>query len=95
LQLPVKNRHRRNEAGHQEHKSATRWKSCPTDGQLIVKTLVGGNYTAVLSIRDSGPGYSQRDKGKYLRSVFYHKSQGHRFGLGRGKESGRKEQCPN
>ena len=53
----------------------------PDGGQLIVKTLVGGNYTAVLSIRDSGPGIPKEIRENIFAPFFTTKARGTGLGL--------------
>lgn len=53
----------------------------PEGGQLIIKTLVGGNYTAVLSIRDSGPGIPKEIRENIFAPFFTTKARGTGLGL--------------
>ena len=53
----------------------------PEGGQLIIKTLLGGNYTAVLSIRDSGPGIPKEIRENIFAPFFTTKARGTGLGL--------------
>ncbi|MDD6173378.1 MAG: ATP-binding protein [Elusimicrobiaceae bacterium] len=53
----------------------------PDGGQLIIKTVLGANYTAVLSIRDSGPGIPKEIRENIFAPFFTTKARGTGLGL--------------